>query len=64
MMSPSLGALQQTGDLEQGRLAGAARPDQGDDLAGADRQVDAAQHLEGTAGLLEPAPDADKFEDR
>ena len=44
---------------QQRRLAAAGRAEQGDDLAGADLEVDVAQHgAHAAAGLRERAPDA------
>jgi hypothetical protein len=45
--------LEQTGNVHQGRLAGARRPDQSDQLARRDCQIDADQNVETPSGLLE-----------
>src|SRR6185312_11654304 len=50
--------LEQTGDVQQSRLAAAGLADQGHDLAGAQFEADAAQHLEAAIALLEGACDA------
>ncbi|GJE44510.1 hypothetical protein AEGHOMDF_3698 [Methylobacterium soli] len=44
--------LQQAGDVQERRLAGTRRGHEGHQLAGPDRQVGAAQDLEGALGLL------------
>jgi hypothetical protein len=50
--------VDQPGDgLEQGRLAGAVGPEQGDDLALLDFEVDTEQHLHLVVGHIDPAAD-------
>ena len=41
--------LEQGGDVEQRRLAGAGWPDQGDELAGCQREIGAPEHRQGVA---------------
>jgi hypothetical protein len=50
--------LEQAGDLEQGRFAGAGRPDQRHHLARREGQSGAAQYLEPGVALAEPPLDA------
>src|SRR5206468_7165832 len=49
------GAHEADGDLDKRRLAGAVRPEQADELAFADGEVDAAQRLNRPVALLEIA---------
>ena len=53
----AVGTLQEAGDVQHRRLAGARGPDQCHDLAGPQDQVDPVQHDELDSGLLEDAPD-------
>ena len=41
-------------DLDRGRLAGAVGPEEGEDLAGLDLEVDAANGLDSAVGLAQP----------
>ena len=49
----AIGPLEQPGDMQQRRFAGARRADQRDDLAGPQREVDAVQHRQLGAALVE-----------
>ena len=60
----AVGVLEQAGDLQQRRLAGARRPHQRDHGAGQQLEVGAAQHLEPALALAEAAADADQAQRR
>ena len=60
----AVGPLQEAGDVQQGRLAGARRPDQRHDLARPQREIDAVQHDQLGSGLPEDAPHPAQFERR
>ena len=47
--------LQKPGDMKKRRLAGPRRPDEGDDLARVDGQIDPAQDFQVLAPLMEGA---------
>ena len=51
-------AFEQPDRLEQGRLARARRPEQRDDLARLDREIDPAQDVDGDVALGEAALEA------
>ena len=56
--------LQQPGDMQHRRFAGARRPDQRDDLAGVERQIDAVQHGDRDRALAEGLAHRAQFERR
>ncbi len=57
-------ALEQANRLQQGGLARSRRTEKGNDLAGPDGEVHAAQHLDRNFTLREAAPQIAGFEDR
>ena len=54
--------LQQAGDMQHRRFAGPRRPDQGDNLAGLECEVDAVQHRQLDAALAKYLAHAAHFE--
>src|SRR5262249_15864642 len=51
---PAVGRQQPVEAAQQGRLAAPARPDDGDDLPVADREIDVAKNFERAVALAEP----------
>ena len=51
MTAPRRRRVEPAGEREQGRLAGAGRPHDGDELAGGDREGDAAQGVHGRVAV-------------
>ena len=58
LTSPALRVAVALEDLDRGRLPGAVRPEEGEDLARGDLEVDSLHSLEVAVGLAQ-APDAD-----
>ena len=57
-----VGPLQEAGDMQQGRFAGARGTHQRDDLARRQRQVDAVEHVQFDPALAEHPPHPGQFE--
>src|SRR5215216_3685181 len=58
---PARGPLEVVDAAQQRRLTGAARPDDGDRLAGIDFQVDAFEHLVGAEALVQVDHSEERF---
>ena len=60
----AIGPLQQSGQMQQGRLAGARWPDQRHQLARPQRQIDAVEHGQLDPALAEHAPHPGQLQHR
>jgi hypothetical protein len=58
------GSVDPADDVEQRRLARPARPQEDDELSGADRQVNASERVDGHVALAEAASDTREFDGR